>query len=103
MLKKYYATVFVLIVLAAVGCSHYGALEADYGKSYNQAKSNQILNPQAALNLQPVTGLPGEAAAASEEKYLQSFGKTPQKPSSKSFVVPVIPGGTGAGQDANKK
>ena len=103
MRKKFYSTVFVLILLAAGGCSHYGALEEDYGKSYNQAKSNQILNPQAAKNLQPVTGLPGEAAAASQEKYLQSFGKTTAKPASKSFVVPVIPGGTGAGQDANKK
>jgi hypothetical protein len=93
MQKNYYTTVLVLIVLAAGGCGHYGALEADYGKSYNQAKAGQIMNPQASQNLQPVTGIPGEAAAASEEKYLQSFGKAPKKPASKSFVVPVIPGG----------
>ncbi len=103
MQKKYYATVVVLIMLATGGCGHYGALEEDYGKSFNQAKAGQILNPQASKNLQPVTGLSGEAAAASEAKYLQSFGKTSQKPASKSFVVPVIPGGAGAGQDAYGK
>ncbi len=103
MKRNYCAMVAVLALLAAAGC-HYGALEADYGKSYRMARDGQILNPQASKNLQPVTGISGEAAAASGERYSQSFGKSPQKPASKSCAVSVISGGTaGTGQDAYGK
>ncbi len=80
--------------LATAGCAHYGALEGDYGKSYNMAKYNQILNPGASKNLEPVTGLNGEAAEANMDKYIESFSKASKKQATKGFVMPVIPADT---------
>ncbi len=100
MKKKYLIVIFILSLVFAAGCSHYRALDKDFGKSYNMAKQGQILNPDASKNLKPVTGLSGKAAAANEEKYLNSFGKAPDG-QSKGYVVPMIP--AGMGQDANDK
>ena len=78
MRKKYYATVVVLIFLIAAGCNHYGALNEDYGKSYNMMKSGQALDPGASKSLQPVTGLPGAAADGTMKKYTGSFAPADQ-------------------------
>jgi hypothetical protein len=68
-----YCAAAVLIVLIAAGCNHYGALNKDYGNSYNAATYGQILNPGASKNLKPVTGLPNTAADATMKKYADSF------------------------------
>ncbi len=99
MRKKYYAAA-VLIILITAGCSSYGALEGNFGKSYDMATSGQILNPAASQNLHAVTGLSGDAADAVMKKYTASFlppsgaSQTPQ-----SFAItPIIPTeGAGAG------
>ncbi len=106
MRKKIYATVSVLIFLAAAGCAHYGTLEEDYGKSYNMAKENQILNPGASKNLEPVKGLNGRAAEAVMNKYIDSFSKKGcEQPAQQSFaVLPMLPAGSeGTGQDVDRK
>ncbi len=51
------------------------ALDMNWGKSYESAKNNQILNPEAGKNLDPVVGLDGEAAGHSMKKYKESFKK----------------------------
>jgi len=104
MRKTIYAAMSVLVFLAAAGCAHYGALEDDFGKSYNRAKYGQILNPEAQKNLKPVTGLNGEASKAVQDKYIESFNKTSKKSATPGFVMPVIPADTtGMGQDAYGK
>ena len=45
----------------------------DYGTSYKLSKFNQILNPEAEKNLQPVTGFDGGAAQATVGKYRKGF------------------------------
>ncbi len=92
--------------LVTVGCAHYGALEEDYGKSYNMAKNGQILNPGASKNLEPVKGLNGRAAEAVMNKYIDSFSKKGcEKSAQQSFaVVPMTPPGSeGTGQDVYGK
>lgn len=102
-MKKICSVLILLSVVGAGGCT-YGALTNDYGKSYTMAKEGQILNPGATKNLQPVTGLSGKAAAASEEKYIQSFAVSSNGKASKGFALPVIPAGTaGTGQDVYGK
>ncbi len=105
MKRKYFAAAVILsLVIFSAACGHYGALNNDFGKSYTMAKQGQILNPGASKNLEPVTGLPGKAAAANEAKYIQSFSKGSGSQSSKGFVVPMIPAGAaGMGQDAYDK
>jgi hypothetical protein len=100
---KYYATVVILIFILMAGCAHYGALEEDYGKSYNAAKSGQILNPGASKNLKPVTGLPGAAADGTMKKYTESFAPKdqPQNPAPQGSTTQQT--SIGMGQDGYGK
>jgi hypothetical protein len=61
-------------------------LEADYGTSYNFAKIQQILNPAAEKNLEPVYGFNGRAAEATIARYREMFEKPPPAP---TYVIPV--------------
>jgi hypothetical protein len=57
-------------------------LDKNWGKSFESAKSNQILNPEAGKNLEPVVGLDGQAAERGLETYRKSFQ---QKESEKAY------------------
>ena len=50
-------------------------LDMNFGNSFESAKNNQILNPDAGKNLEPVVGLNGEAAEQGVDKYKKSFEK----------------------------
>jgi len=54
-------------------------LEMNWGKSFESAKKNQILNPDAGKNLEPVVGLNGEAAEHGVDKYKKSYKKESEK------------------------
>jgi hypothetical protein len=54
-------------------------LDKNWGRSYESAKYNQILNPEAGKNLEPVVGLDGEAADGVAEKYRKGFKGKPSK------------------------
>jgi hypothetical protein len=45
------------------GCAGTPVLDRYWGDSLEAAKSNQVLNPEAGTNLEPVTGLDGQVAA----------------------------------------
>jgi hypothetical protein len=47
-------------------------LDRNWGRSYESAKRNQILNPEAGRNLKPVVGLDGEVAEKNMQKYKES-------------------------------
>jgi hypothetical protein len=58
----------------------------DFGTSFKLTQSNQILNPEAEKNIEPVTGFDGRAAQAAIEKYRKDFEKpTPAAP----FVLSI--------------
>jgi hypothetical protein len=105
MRKKYYAAA-VLVILITAGCSHYGAIDKNWGKSYDSATSGQILNPQASKNLKPETGLNGNAADAAMKKYVNSFSvssQTSQGPQGFA-LTPIVPTeGAGMGQNVYGK
>lgn len=48
-------------------------LDKNWGKSFESAKSNQILNPEAGKNLEPVVGLDGQAAEITLGTYREGF------------------------------
>ncbi|MGQ9646621.1 MAG: hypothetical protein ACUVWO_08805 [Thermodesulfobacteriota bacterium] len=50
-------------------------LEMDFGTSTRLSKINQIHDPGAEKNVEPVYGLDGKAAQANTEKYLKDFEK----------------------------
>jgi len=62
-------------------------LEMNWGKSFESAKKNQILNPDAGKSLEPVVGLNGEAAEHGVDKYKESFKKEGEK---QDIRVPLI-------------
>jgi len=68
------------IFLISVSCAGPSRVEMDYGTSYKLAKFNQILNPEAEKNLEPVTGFDGGAAEATIERYRKGFQEKTQAP-----------------------
>jgi hypothetical protein len=61
-------------MILTIGCAK-SRLEMDHGTSYNLQKFNQTLNADAEKNLAPVTGMNGQAAQYSVEKYQKGFEK----------------------------
>ena len=66
----------IMVLIAAFsifsGCAA-TQLDENWGKSFESAKSNQILNPEAGQNLEPVVGLDGQAAEGSLGNYRKGF------------------------------
>ena len=66
----------IMVLIAALsifsGCAE-TKLEKNWGKSFESAKSNQILNPEAGQNLEPVVGLDGQAVEGGLGKYKKGF------------------------------
>jgi len=70
-----------ILVMLLTGCATGPTrVEADYGTSYNLARIQQILNPAAEQNLEPVYGFDGRAAEATMERYRGTFEKPPPAP-----------------------
>jgi uncharacterized protein YceK len=73
---------FITLFIFMAGCAKpLSRVETDYGHSSHLAKTNQILNPESAKNLEPVTGMDGESAQVLTERYQKDFEKpTPPAP-----------------------
>lgn len=54
-------------------------LDKNWGRSYETAKYNQTLNPEAGKKLDPITGLDGDPSDYNTKKYKESFKKTEPK------------------------
>jgi len=70
MFSGWIAFLFLLMSCAA------SRLETDFGTSTRLLKINQIENPEAEKNIEPVYGLDGEAAQANTERYRKDFEKS---------------------------
>jgi hypothetical protein len=83
MFKKLFvltALVTVLSITASCAQMQRSRLEQDYGTSAKLAKFNQILNPDADKNMEPVEGLSGNAAQENMKKYEKNFEKPAKEP-----------------------
>jgi hypothetical protein len=56
-------------------CAGPSRVDMDFGSSFRLAKSNQLWNSAPEKNIEPVTGLDGQAAQATLEKYRKDFEK----------------------------
>ncbi len=85
MVKKRLIVVLGLIVGLSffAGCSKEfqkeTKLDRNWGRSFESAKQNQILNPEAGKDSEPVVGMDGQAAEKSIEKHKQSFERETPK------------------------
>jgi hypothetical protein len=59
---------FSIVLFLFAGCA-YNTLETNWGSSFEAAKTNQIANPQASENVEPVVGLDGQLAEQNMESY----------------------------------
>ena len=62
-------------------------LDMHWGKSYESAKKNQILNPEAGKSLEPVVGLDGQVAEHGVDKYKKSFEKEVEVKTTTTFGI----------------
>jgi hypothetical protein len=73
--RSFFLIGFVALFFISVGCAGPSRLEMDFGTSFKLTQSNQILDPGAEKNIEPVTGFDGRAAQAAIEKYRKDFEK----------------------------
>jgi len=79
----------IAVFLALASCAGPSRLELDYGTSKKIAAFNQVLDPDAEKNLDPVEGFDGNAAWRVVEKYQKEFEK-PAPPPAYVFGVGSI-------------
>lgn len=83
-----------VIAFAAFGCSQNvmvqeeSRLDKNWGRSFESARYNQILNPEAGKSAEPATGMQGAAAERIMENYIK--GDTCNQDSSPEFGVVTI-------------
>jgi type IV pilus biogenesis protein CpaD/CtpE len=62
------------MALLAVGCAQRTPyLESQMGQSLSLLKAQQVINPDAGSNTDPVAGIDARAAKSSQDRYQQSF------------------------------
>ncbi len=66
------------VIFLSACATQYSKLDMDHGTSFKLATFNQIANPEAEKNLEPVYGLDGKAAQATIELYRKDFERAPQ-------------------------
>jgi hypothetical protein len=77
-----------LLMIGFVGCykgntvnplQQESLLDQNWGRSFEAAKHNQTLNPDADKNLEPVEGIDGPAAERIMREYTEGGKKQPQQ------------------------
>lgn len=73
-----------IMLFTVFGCStsHHreSSLDKNWGRSFETARFNQILNPDAEKNPEPVASLDGIAALNNLDRYRKGFGKSAPAP-----------------------
>lgn len=76
------------VLLLAAGCVQRAPyLESQMGQSLSLIKAQQILNPEAVRNDDPVVGMDSKAAKSAYDQYQKSF-KT-LEPQSNAFTIGI--------------
>jgi len=96
--KRIFIALAVLLAIGVFGCSKGNVtnplgptesqLDKNWGRSFEAAKHNQALNPEAGKNMKPVEGLQGPAAERIMEGYTKG-GEQKQQPASEFGVVTI--------------
>lgn len=81
-----------MLVCACTTNPRYAQMTDELGRSYETARFNQIINPDAGLSALPMEGIDGQAGADTYKKYQDGFKvKTPPTP---VFNLNLGPGGS---------
>lgn len=83
----------LLLGLTLAGCAtNTPYLDDHFGEAVNAAKAQQIINPDASQNTDPVAGVDGQAAKGAMDRYQKSYVQQPAP--SNVFNIGVGSGGT---------
>ena len=86
--------------LAIAGCAgKTPILDEHFGEAVNRAKAQQIINPDASLNNNPVAGIDGQAADDAIHQYHQSFARPPAN--TNVFNIGIGSSGGSSGASSN--
>ena len=82
----------LLAVAVLAGCAPTTPnLDAKFGDAVNKAKAQQIINPDASRNTNPVAGIDGQAANAIIDRYHKVYESPTAAPSG---AIGTVTGGT---------
>lgn len=77
-LPNYLKTLATLPIFLLTACTSLTPnLDSHFGEALNTAKAQQIINPDAAKNPDPVYGVDGQSAQGAMENYNKSFKAPP--------------------------
>jgi len=99
MMKQLSIAFFIAAFLICTGCAgkypyqEESELDKNWGKSFQFVKENQIANPDAGQNLEPVTGMDGKSAEVVIDQYHESFKGTPAAPEYRLDLGTISPTG----------
>jgi type IV pilus biogenesis protein CpaD/CtpE len=74
------AAAAALAALLLQGCTATPRFEDHFGDSVRANLAAQVIDPAAAANANPASGLDGAAALAARERYQRSFKESDQQP-----------------------
>ena len=80
----------LLTAMLLSGCSTTPYFDAHFGGSVRANLAAQVIDPAAAANTNPVSGVDGKSAVAARERYQRSFKEPDSKP------LQLLIGGSGA-------
>ncbi|MES2264794.1 MAG: hypothetical protein V4724_40375 [Pseudomonadota bacterium] len=83
------ACLFCALLLTACASST-PQWDSRFGDAARSAFAQQVIDPQAVRNADPVAGIDGRAARNAQERYQKSYSEPAQQPS--SFVIGVSGG-----------
>lgn len=73
MFIKYFTSSIIVFAALFAGCSSPTLLDQHWGRSAETARFSQTLNPDAAEENNPVTGMDGQSAVNTHNGYRDSF------------------------------
>lgn len=74
------------VILLGCSTSRLDKLDENWGRSFEEARTNQILNIEAQKNLDPVVGLDGKSSEKVMKAYRESFGKERESSAKESLI-----------------
>lgn len=77
----------VLLALLLSGCATSPRWDAQFGDSVRATLAQQVANPAAADNPNPVSGIDGRAARGAQERYERSFKEAQQDASAATSML----------------
>lgn len=87
-MKTRHILLLLALPLTLAGCAQRSpVLDSQFGNAVTMLKAQQILNPEASRNTDPVSGMDGKAGVSAYGEYQKSYRAPP--PPSNAFTIGI--------------